>query len=112
MKQEDVFFYLQLIMFALNVCVFIYIMQERNLNHKWARVALLIAVSIGFFINLGKVTWFAVLFCFTPFIALINFKHERLDQHFKRIGHHIRGGSKHLEKLQGLDKTYAAKKAH
>jgi len=109
--KQDVFFYLQLLLFALNVIVFIYLMNEHKLKYKFARVALLIVVSIGFFINLGKVTWFAVLFCFTPFLSLINIRHERLDKFVKRIGYNIRGSGKHLQKLQGENKTHDHQKA-
>lgn len=110
--KQDVFFYMQLTMFVLNVIVFIFIMNERKLKYKAVRVALLVAVSIGFFINLGKVTWFAVLFCFTPFLSLINIRYERLDRIIKTGRDYIRGGGKHLEKLSGSHKAHVAKKAH
>ena len=109
--KQDLFFYLQLVLFAINVFVGIYIGMARGLKYKAARVVLIIAVCIGFFLNLGKVSWFAVLFCFSPFLSLINFRNERLDKYSKRIGDNIRSGGKHLEKLQGHSQAYNAKKA-
>ncbi|MES2382416.1 MAG: hypothetical protein V4538_15320 [Bacteroidota bacterium] len=108
--KQDIFFYMQLLLFALNIIVFIYIMLEHKVKYKFARVALLIAVSFGFFINVGKVTWFAVLFCFTPYLSLLNIKHERLDRIVKTGRDIIRGGGKHLPGMERRGETYIAKK--
>jgi hypothetical protein len=45
-------------------------MQEKRVKLRAVKVALLIAISLGTLVNLGKVTWMNVLFAFTPFLLL------------------------------------------
>lgn len=66
---KDFVLYAQLIMLFTNIFVFVLLMQESN-KYKFAKVGLLIAISLGTIINLGKLTWLNVLFSLTPFILL------------------------------------------
>jgi len=66
----DFILYAQAFMLVTNIIVFIFIMQEHSLKMKALKVALLIAISLGTLINLGKLTWLNVIFAFTPFLLL------------------------------------------
>ena len=62
----------QFVVLFLNIVVFVYLMNEDSVKYRRARVMLLICISIGMIVNIGKITWYTVLFSFTPFLSLIN----------------------------------------
>lgn len=108
----DFLFYAQLIVLCLNIVVFIFLMNEQNFHFKTARIIVLIAISVGAVINLGRVTFFTVIVSFTPFLTLINIdQHGKFYRYLKRIGDSFRGHSKPVQKLQRDHKTLSHKEA-
>jgi len=106
----DFIFYAQLLVLCLNIIVFIFLMNEQKFNFKLARIVLLVAISVGAVINLGRITLFTVIVAFTPFITLINIQqHGKTYRFFKRVGDYFRGNSKSSQKLQGNHKTLSHK---
>lgn len=105
-------FYAQLIVLCLNIVVFIFLMNEKNFHFKTARIIVLIAISVGAVINLGRITFFTVIVAFTPFLTLINIQqHGKFYRYLKRIGDSFRGHSKSVQKLQRDNKTLSHKEA-
>ena len=104
----DFLFYAQLMVFILNVVVFIFLMNEHNFSFKAARIVLLIAISVGAVINFGRVTFFTVIMSFTPFLTLIKIEqHGKLHRFIERIRHRFGGHSQSVQKLQRDNKTVA-----
>lgn len=104
--------YAQLIVLILNIMVFIYLMNERSVNYRRVRIMLLISISIGIIVNIGKVTWLTVLFSFTPFISLINInEHGKFYRYIKRVGDSIRGNKQSGKNLQRHSKAVYNQKA-
>lgn len=102
----DFIFYAQLLVLTLNIIVFVFLINEHKFNFRMARVVLLIAISVGAVINLGKVTLFTVVVAFSPFITLINInQHGKLYRFIKRIGDYLGGNSKPPQELQRGNKT-------
>jgi len=102
---QEIFFYLQLLVFVMNICVFIFIMNEKKVKYKFIRAALIVAMCIGLFFNLGKLTWFTVLFAFTPFISLLKLPHEHINRIAETGGDYIRGRSKPVQSVSRGSKT-------
>ena len=102
----DFLFYAQLLVFFLNIVVFVFLMNERNFSFKAARIVLLIAISVGAVINFGRVTFFTVIMSFTPFLTLIKIEqHGKLYRLIERIRHRFGGHSQSVQKLQRNSKT-------
>ena len=102
----DFLFYAQLLVFTLNIVVFIFLMNEHNFSFKAARIVLLIAISVGAVINFGRVTFFTVIMAFTPFLTLINIKQDgKLHRLIERIRHRFGSHSQPVQKLQRDSKT-------
>lgn len=77
----------QFVVLFLNIVVFVYLMNENSIKYRRARVMLLICISIGIILNIGKVTWLTVLFSFTPFLSLININENgKFYRFIKRVG--------------------------
>lgn len=96
----------QFIVLILNIIVFIYLMNERTVKYRRVRVMLLLCISIGIIVNIGKVTWYTVLFSFTPFLSLINInEHGKIYRLIKRIGGYFRSNQQHLQDIQRHNKT-------
>lgn len=66
----DFIFYAQFFMLLTNIIVFIFVMQEKSERLRFVKVSLLVAISLGTLVNLGKLTWLNVVFAFTPFVLL------------------------------------------
>lgn len=108
----DFIFYAQILVLALNIVVFCFLMQEQELNYKLARVVLLVAISVGAVINFGKVTIFTVLFSFTPFITLIKIQqHGYIHRTIEKFRNYIRRHKQSLQDMEGSNKTLHRKEA-
>ena len=99
----DITFYSQIIVFVLNIVVFCFLMNERDMSYKLARIILLVAISVGAVINFGKVTVFTVIFSFTPFITLI--KINKQHGNIKRLGSYF---GRFKQRLQNMERGYKA----
>lgn len=108
----DIILYGQLIMLGLNIIVFCFLMKEHELEYKFVRILILVAISIGAVMNFGKVTIVTVLLMFTPFITLLKIQqHGKFYRYLKRIGDSFRGHRKSVQKLQRDNKALSHKEA-
>lgn len=105
MKHEIIFFWLQILLFAINVIVFIYLMDKKQVKYKWARVAFIVIMSFGFFINGGETSWFALLFCLTPFITLSKITNANITGIAKKHGDYINSSGERLQSVEGRSKA-------
>lgn len=96
----DITFYSQIIVFVLNIVVFCFLMNERDMSYKLARIILLVAISVGAVINFGKVTVFTLIFSFSPLITLIKIRqHGKIYRIIERVRNHFRGHKQHIQNL-------------
>lgn len=96
----------QFVVLFMNVMVFIYLMNEPEVKYRRVRVMLLICISIGIIINIGKVTWFTVLFSFTPFLSLININENgKIYRFIKRVRGNLRSNQQRLQNIQRHSET-------
>lgn len=96
---KDLVFYSNAIVLILNVLTFIVLIHDKHYNHKLARVMVLVSFSIGTIVFFGKETWFNIIFCFAPFISLINInKNAKFIKYF-------RSNKQRLENIQGNNKA-------
>jgi len=102
MKNEFIF-WVQVLLFALNIGVLVYLMEHIKAQWRVARIIFIVIMCVGFFINGGDTSWFAVLFCLTPFITLIKLNHADIDRTIKTGRHYLRGRSKHLSGVEGME---------
>lgn len=109
---NNIFFYVQLGIFILNIIVFIYLMKEPSLNYHTERIILLVMVTVAGVITFGKVTWLTVLFAFTPFIVLIKIKpHGKFDRFIEGIRDYFRGDKQHSQSVQRSNKALSEQEA-
>ena len=62
-------FYANFLMLSANIIVFIIVMQS-DAKLKVVKTCLLIAISLGTILNIGKLTWFTILFALAPGLML------------------------------------------
>lgn len=109
---KDFFYYLQFVVFMINILVFIYIMQTNEYNYRGARGLLLIILSIGMLVNIDKITFINVLLSFSTFLSLIKIKpHGKIYRIIEKRRDYFRSNKQHTEKLQRGHKTVAHKEA-
>jgi len=109
---KDIFLYLQLVVLVMNVIAFIYIMHEEKYNYKFARVTLLIVLTTAMIANIGKVTFFTILFTSSTFLSLLKiepngYTHRLIEKFRGYFNRH----KQHLQGVQGSDKTLSRQKA-
>jgi len=100
--KTDIILYSQIIILILNIIIFFYLLREHNLQHKFVRVLLLIAITIGGLSNFGKVSIYTILFMFSPFLTLIKFNpNGKLHRIIEKLRHHIRGHKQSVQNVEG-----------
>ena len=104
---KDIFLYIQIAVFAMNVVVFIYLMQTEKYQYKFARITLLILLSAGMLVNIGKLTFLTVLFTLSTYLSLFKFNP---NGNISRIIEKFRGnsnrGNEHLQRVQGTTQRH------
>jgi len=65
----DLILYANFFMLTANIIVFILVMQS-DAKLKFVKALLLIVISLGTIINIGKLTWLTVLFAISPSLML------------------------------------------
>lgn len=113
---KDFLLWSQILIFALNVAVFIYLMSKEDIYLRQARIALLVVLTVAgmvsLVINQGKLTWINVVFSFTPAITLFKINPNGTIFNFiERVRGNSRWSKKHLHNLQGSDKALSRKEA-
>ena len=101
---KDIFLYIQLGVFVMNVIVFIYLMQSEKYNYKFARITLLFILTVGLIVNIGKVTFLTILFTSSTFISLINFNFKpngKVIRFIQRLRGDRNGSNERLQGMQG-----------
>jgi len=112
MELQNILFYAQLIVFGLNILVFFYLLRHQEVSYNLERIILVVAFTVMFVINLGKVSWVSVIFAFTPFIALIKIKpNGTLDRLFENIRGYFRSDKQHGKNLQRSNKALSEQEA-
>ena len=101
---KDIVFISQVLVLLLNVITFVYL-WEQKVNYKVVRIVVLITFTIGLITTFGQVTWFAVLFSFTPALSLIKITPDDIRRNYKKFWTYFRRDKQHLESLQRGDKT-------
>lgn len=110
---KDVFLYMQIMILAMNVIAFIYIMHEEKYNYKLVRVAVLIVLTAFMIPNIGKLNFATVLFTFSTFLSLIkiDLHNGNIHRFIEKFRIHFGGHKQHLQKLQGGHKALHREKA-
>lgn len=72
----DFILWAQFLMLTANIIVFIFIMQSET-KLKFVKVLLLIIISLGTIINIGKLTWLNVIFSLTPGLLLFKKRKDK-----------------------------------
>lgn len=109
---KDLFLYLQLAILIMNITAFIFIMGEAKYEYKAVRAALLIVLSAGMLVNIGKITFLTVLFSFAPFLSLINIQqHGTIHKHIEKFRGYFGRDKQHMENVQGSNKALSRQKA-
>lgn len=110
---NNIVLYLQLIIFAMNVLAFIYLLMHADkYNYKVARVVLLIALTIGMVANIGQVTFITILFTFSTFLSLIKINpNGYIYRSIEKLRSYIWGDKQHLQRLQRDSKTVSRQEA-
>ncbi len=102
---KDIVFISQVIVLILNVVTFCYLM-DKKVSYKSLRVIMLITFTIGLITTFGQVTWFAVLFSFTPALSLINITpYGHISRNIKKLRAYFRRDKQHLEGMERSNKT-------
>ena len=101
---KDIVFISQVLVLLLNVITFVYL-WEQKVNYKVVRIVVLITFTIGLITTFGQVTWFAVLFSFTPALSLIKFEDGNIGRISKKRWSYIRRDKQHLQNMERSDKT-------
>ena len=103
---KDLVFYSQLIILLLNIVVFIHLIDHKNIDFKAVRVMVLITFTVGLLVTFGKVSWFSVLFSFSPALTLINTTADgNINRIIKKFRSYIGRDKQHLQGLQRRNKT-------
>jgi len=103
---KDLFLYLQLVVLVMNVIAFIYIMHEERYQYKAARAIILIVLTAGMIVNIGKVTFLTVLFTSSTFISLINIEpHGAFNRFIEKCRGYFNRREQHIQNIQGSHKA-------
>lgn len=103
--KHEIIFWLQFFLFVINICLLIYLMDTTQVKYKWARISFIIIMSIGFFINRGETSWFAILFVLTPFVTLIKLNHANINRISKKHRDYLGRRGEHLQGVEGGGKS-------
>ena len=101
---KDIVFISQVLVLLLNVITFVYL-WEQKVNYKVVRIVVLITFTIGLITTFGQVTWFAVLFSFTPALSLIKFEDGNIGRISKKLWTYFRRDKQHLQNMERRNKT-------
>lgn len=102
---KDINLIVKVLVLLMNVITFIYLLDESKVNYRLLRVLLLVTFTIGLIVTFGTVTWFSVLFSFSPALSLINITDGNIGRIGKKFRSHIRRDREPVQNIQGNHKA-------